>query len=534
MKKLISIICLLFMVSSTSFALDITKDYSAQALNEYIDDLSDTYDEIDVEILGNSYLGKPIKVIQLKNISTQYNKDTRYTQGIDHFLVIGGIHGRERVNPKLLVKQIEYYAKNKLIPENMVIHYIPLANPDGYDLSLFEGIATDYLADIADENYPRWKSNIRGVDLNRNFPDIYLALDEMTWINQWGRVDNHRYYSDEPSGEFYFGSFAGSEIETQLLMDYMNRYKYEMFLDYHSQGEVLFINKWFMPNAYNEKNSALAEIIKGLNGYFVPKDNGEYSSGFTTNYMANRHRIPSITIETTRTTNLPYLRDDEEIKAYEENKDVTIKVFKKAAELKSFGNFKTYDVDGNFFDDYHDEAIAHAYAKRYNLKVKIYEGEPLQHLDDFVSAWAVQSIKELISLSVLNIDLSKGYQSHISVEDFLDSLERINKVRYEEYEQPDIVKMLSKQEKMNRIQASYILYTYLDGENYSIKPIDFKDIGSLVEKYKKAIYFVNRIGLIKGYSEHEFKPLNPLTKEEAAIILLRLFRMEDKGVLKDE
>src|SRR6056297_2955741 len=199
MKKLISIICLLFMVSSTSFALDITKDYSAQALNEYIDDLSDTYDEIDVEILGNSYLGKPIKVIQLKNISTQYNKDTRYTQGIYHFLVIGGIHGRERVNPKLLLKQIEYYAHNKVLPKNMVIHYIPLVNPDGYDLSLFEGLNTEFLENILDQNYPRWKSNIRGVDINRNFPDTYLDLKTMTWKNFWGREDDLRYKSEVPS-----------------------------------------------------------------------------------------------------------------------------------------------------------------------------------------------------------------------------------------------------------------------------------------------------------------------------------------------
>lgn len=529
MKKFLIIVLLLVLISSLNFAIEVTKDYTADELNQYIDGLGNIYDEITVETLGKSYLEQPIKAIRLKNTNTIYDEKMRYNKGIYHFLVIGGVHGRERVNPKLLIKQIEYYAKKELIPENMIIHYIPLVNPDGYNLSLLDGIETDFLRNIDDENYPRWKSNIRGVDINRNFPDIYLDLESLTWKDSWGHVYDDAYKSKKPSGEYYFGAYPGSEVETQIIMDYMNRYKFEMSLDYHSQGEVLFVDKWFMSEAFNEKSLALAKTIMALNGYIIPRKTGEYSSGFTTNYMINRHRAPSITIETTRTRNLPYLRDDEERQAYEENKDVTLDVFKKAINLKKFGFFKTYDASGHFFDDYASEGIAKAYAKKYNLTIKSYAGIPLEHLDDFVSEWAVQKINELISLDLLNIDLSRGYQSDISVKDFLDSLKRIDEERYLSYEQPDMVKMLSNQKKMNRIQASYILYTFLEGNQHNMPPVNYKDINQLLDKYKESVYFVSKIGLINGYPDNEFKPMDSLTKEEASIILLRLFRSDHKG-----
>jgi len=534
MKKILIIIILVTLTSSVNYAIEITEDYTAEELNTYIDALGEEYNEITVETLGESYLGKSIKALRLKNTNTIYDEEIPYNKGIYHFLVLGGVHARERVNPKLLVKQIEYYAEEKLMPENMVIHYIPLVNPDGYDLSLFEGISTEHLESIEDQNYPRWKSNIRGVDINRNFPDVYLDLETLTWKDSWGRVDNKAYISEEPSGKYYFGDFAGSEVETQIMMNYMNRYKFEMFLDYHSQGEVLFASKWFMSDAFNEKTLTLANTIVDLNGYAIPKRTGGYSSGFTSNYMVNRHRVPSITIETTKTRDLPYLSDVEEIKAYEENKDVTLEVFKKAIALNKFGSFKTYDSLGYFFDDYHSEGVAKAYAKIYDLTIKNYVGLPLEHHDDFISEWAVKSIDELIRLDLLSADLMTGYQSDISVRDFLKGLKRINEERYLTYEPTDLVKMLSNNKKMSRIEASYILYTYLDGEQYDIPSVDFKDTHQLFEKYKEAVNFVNYYGLINGKSKDEFTPMKHLTKEEAAIIFLRVFRLDEKEVFSNE
>jgi hypothetical protein len=76
--------------------------------------------------------------------------------------------------------------------------------------------------------------------------------------------------------------------------------------------------------------------------------------------------------------------------------------------------------------------------------------------------------------------------------------------------------------------------TYLEGEEYELKPRDYEDIESLLDKYKDSIYFVNKMGLINGYPDNKFRPMKLLTKEEAAVILLRLFHLDNKGDINEK
>jgi len=46
---------LLVISSSISFSVDMKKDYSASEINELIDELGVTYDQIEVENIGASY-----------------------------------------------------------------------------------------------------------------------------------------------------------------------------------------------------------------------------------------------------------------------------------------------------------------------------------------------------------------------------------------------------------------------------------------------------------------------------------------------
>ena len=81
-------------------------------------------------------------------------------------LVVGTMHAREYICATVLMQEIEYYLSNYNcmiggmkpadVLENTQIHYVVMANPDGVEIS--------------QKSYARWKSNARGVDLNRNFP----------------------------------------------------------------------------------------------------------------------------------------------------------------------------------------------------------------------------------------------------------------------------------------------------------------------------------------------------------------------------
>lgn len=94
-------------------------------------------------------------------------------------LFTGTIHGREYMTAKLLVKQTEYFlqniCKNGIENYDVAIHIIPMVNPDGAALCHrgINGIRNKKLKEkllaMKEEDFMKWKSNARGVDLNRNF-----------------------------------------------------------------------------------------------------------------------------------------------------------------------------------------------------------------------------------------------------------------------------------------------------------------------------------------------------------------------------
>ena len=84
----------------------------------------------------------------------------------ESLLVVSTLHAREYICSAVLMKELEYYLENYngtiggVKPANTLnkiqIHYIVMANPDGVTVS--------------QTRHSTWKSNGRGVDLNRNFP----------------------------------------------------------------------------------------------------------------------------------------------------------------------------------------------------------------------------------------------------------------------------------------------------------------------------------------------------------------------------
>ena len=154
-------------------------------------------------MLGQSYDGKPIYVV----IMTENTKETLKRDDLNvyrmHYLIEAGTHARETVNPAIVLKIIEDYAidyyndghiKEFNVKDELsiaVIHFIPLLNPDGHDLakiglaSVETEVGKQIINSIKDKNYSEWKANLRGVDINRNFPDRYLDKTTKQWIEKW-------------------------------------------------------------------------------------------------------------------------------------------------------------------------------------------------------------------------------------------------------------------------------------------------------------------------------------------------------------
>lgn len=156
-------------------------------------------------------------------------------------LVISTLHAREYMASLLCMNQIEYYLQNysgkidgkkvKNTLDKIAIHYIPMANPDGVTISQY-GIRKIRSAALRKKLYrmrrgstKRWKANARGVDLNRNFPYLFIKA---------GRRGS----------EGYTGPRAASESETGALVKLIDRLKMDTNLkgvvNYHAMGSIVF------------------------------------------------------------------------------------------------------------------------------------------------------------------------------------------------------------------------------------------------------------------------------------------------------
>lgn len=152
--------------------------YTSDILTQNIYDLLKLYPFIEVQIVGNSVLHKPIYAIKVGKGSKQVFYSASF-------------HANESITSLLLMKFIEdfciAYSNQKTLYNysvhnlfnNYSIYFMPMANPDGVDLvngnlspnSFYYMNAKNISKKFQDISFPNgWKANIRGVDLNLQFP----------------------------------------------------------------------------------------------------------------------------------------------------------------------------------------------------------------------------------------------------------------------------------------------------------------------------------------------------------------------------
>ena len=289
--------------------------------NEDIVDISKaeyTYDEMveDLDLLNNIYKGK----ININVIGSTYDERNIYEiifgdeNAKNHVLIHAGIHGDEYLNCLLLMKQLEYYLKTydtgnyngisyKTLFKETAFHVVPMVNPDGVTISqsgidninnpnLKKCISECYKEDLQDnytsdsyKNYLRkWKSNARGVDLNRNFNADWDSIHQ----------------SSHPSFENYKGAKYESELETQALVKLTNEYNFAASISYHSSGNLIY---WDYKDSVNRNEcSNLADVAVKLTNYQKALSDSNYSNVVSGGYKdwassQKANPVPSITIE---------------------------------------------------------------------------------------------------------------------------------------------------------------------------------------------------------------------------------------------
>lgn len=261
--------------------VNVEKIYSSnpfyRTINNTMEQLNNRYGEMtEIREIGRSVDGNPILAFSIG-------------KGKDSALILGGMHGREAITSVLLLDQMEEiliaynsedpysyggYQTQKIL-DDVSLWFVPLLNPDGAEISLNKGNSLNnqgLLKSITagDSNLGRWKANLNGVDLNRNF-----TTDKRGTVEKFGYA-------------FFPGIKPLSEPETQAIVDFSNTENFSGALNYHAAGEIIY---WDMP--YQK----IANEISTATGYsLVPPSNNPPMGSYDT-WFLNKTGNPVLTIE---------------------------------------------------------------------------------------------------------------------------------------------------------------------------------------------------------------------------------------------
>ena len=281
------------------------KKYSYSDMKSDLKKLEKSYGSIlKVDIAGKSLDKRNLYYVTLGNAKA---KKTVYVET--------SVHAREYMNTKLIMKVIEDYCrgydtkkykgkKYSKIFNKVKVVIMPMVNPDGVTISQYgpkkiknAKLRQNLYKMTREIDYREWKSNARGVDINRNYAEGF------------GR-EGAKY----PGYKMYAGKKSVSEPETKAQIFVVEKVKPDVVICYHQAGEVM----------YHRKHTKLSNMLYSMTKY-THIISGETQYGTFSDYLDDRN-ILNCTLETGP---MPApVKNSEFKKIYRTNKNVLIAVAK--------------------------------------------------------------------------------------------------------------------------------------------------------------------------------------------------------------
>jgi g-D-glutamyl-meso-diaminopimelate peptidase len=232
--------------------------YTFSTLEEKLFELAEMHSKICITKIGHSVLGVPLYAAIIAGDAPPIGINAAH-------------HANEWITTPLVMRWLEEFLACPPA-HHATIHIIPMVNPDGAD------------AVIRGQLPPQWKANIRGVDLNSNYPAGW-------WL---ARHYKHSRGYDKPGARDFVGTEALSEPESRALYDYTNANDFALTLSLHTQGEEIYhrYNGIALPEA-----DTLADEFARASGYALTEVPPESDHAGYRDWFITQFRRPGFTIE---------------------------------------------------------------------------------------------------------------------------------------------------------------------------------------------------------------------------------------------
>lgn len=286
--------------------------FNSQVLNVCIQGLLARYPFISQRTLATTAYGR-------KMIALQIGK------GSKNILYNASHHANEWITTPILMKFLEDYAEAvsqggsifgieaSTLFQKARLCLVPMVNPDGVDLvtGAIGADSEEYRsAQQIASHFPAiafpdgWKANLKGIDLNLNYPA------------EWEQAKENKYALgfNRPAPRDYVGSAPLDQPESAAMVSLTMELNPRLTLSYHSQGEVIY---WKFLDIEPPEARGIGQSFARVSGYQL--EDTPFASGFAgyKDWFILRYNRPGYTIEVGNGTNpLPITQFSE---IYEDN-----------------------------------------------------------------------------------------------------------------------------------------------------------------------------------------------------------------------
>jgi len=280
---------------------------TSEACDRAILELVKTYPFCRTEVLATTAYDRPLRTLVIGS-------------GPGKLLLSASHHANEWITTLVLLKYAEDLCQAfeqggtvdgvpaAQLLDAATVYMVPMVDPDGVDLvtgAIVPGSIPYEIAQAMSESYPGipfpagWKANLKGVDLNLQYPAGWLQAREIKFSQGFTR----------PGPRDYVGRAPLDQIESRAMAGYTEFLEPDTVIAFHSQGKVIY---WQFDDIDVPGARELGEAMARASGYALADTPFESSFAGYKDWFIKRWRRPGYTVEVGQGTNpLPIGQFDE-------------------------------------------------------------------------------------------------------------------------------------------------------------------------------------------------------------------------------